>query len=138
MFEGTVGLPTGTSYQFKQGLSPKVSMGFIKAPETDVNPAEETKRLKESLEKLRKRNASLNEKLCGFADRRSEIEFLVDYFSMMRAIRPQIHNPFGLGPLAAFILARDNEIKTVRMILAGKRNKLSADMIRERVRETYV
>jgi len=57
-------------------------MGFIKAPETDVNPAEETKRLKESLEKLRKRNASLNEKLCGFADRRSEIEFLVDYFSM--------------------------------------------------------
>jgi len=57
---------------------------------------------------------------------------------MMRAIRPQIHNPFGLGPLAAFILARDNEIKTVRMILAGKRNKLSADMIRERVRETYV
>jgi V/A-type H+/Na+-transporting ATPase subunit C len=57
---------------------------------------------------------------------------------MMRAIRPQIHNPFGLGPLAAFILARENEIRTVRMILAGKRNKLSADSIRERVRETYV
>lgn len=57
---------------------------------------------------------------------------------MMRAIRPQIHNCFGLGPLAAYILARDNEIKTVRIILSGKRNGLAADRIRERVRETYV
>jgi V/A-type H+-transporting ATPase subunit C len=57
---------------------------------------------------------------------------------LLRAIRPQIHNPFGLGPLAAFALARQSEIKTVRLILAGKRNALSADTIRERVRETYV
>lgn len=57
---------------------------------------------------------------------------------MMRAIRPQIHNCFGLGPLAAYVLARENEIKTVRMILSGKRNGLAEDMIRERVRETYV
>ena len=57
---------------------------------------------------------------------------------LLRAIRPQIHNPFGLGPLAAFALARESEIKTVRMILAGKRNGISADTIRERVRETYV
>jgi V/A-type H+-transporting ATPase subunit C len=57
---------------------------------------------------------------------------------LLRAIRPQIHNPFGLGPLAAFALARESEIKTVRLILAGKRNGLAADTIRERVRETYV
>jgi V/A-type H+-transporting ATPase subunit C len=57
---------------------------------------------------------------------------------LMRAIRPQIHNCFGLGPLAAYILARENEIKTVRIILSGKRNGLAADRIRERVRETYV
>lgn len=57
---------------------------------------------------------------------------------LIRSIRPQIHNPFGLGPLAAYILARESEIKTVRIILSGKRNGLSAESIRERVREPYV
>ncbi len=57
---------------------------------------------------------------------------------LIRKIRPQLHEPFGLGPLAAYILARENEIKSVRIILFGKRNQLSEESIRERVRETYV
>ncbi|MCR4587103.1 MAG: V-type ATPase subunit [Lachnospiraceae bacterium] len=57
---------------------------------------------------------------------------------MIRAIKPQLYNPFGVGPLAAYILARENEIKTVRIILSAKRNELSEDVIRERVREMYV
>ena len=57
---------------------------------------------------------------------------------MIRTIKPQIHNPFGIGPIAAYILARDNEIKTVRIILAAKRNSLPEEMLRERVREMYV
>ena len=57
---------------------------------------------------------------------------------LIRRIRPQLRNPFGIGPLAAYILARDNEIKSVRIILAGKRNRLPEEAIRERVRETYV
>ena len=57
---------------------------------------------------------------------------------MIRTIKPQIHNPFGIGPIAAYILARDNEIKTVRIILAAKRNSLPDEMLRERVREMYV
>ena len=57
---------------------------------------------------------------------------------IIRKIRPQLYQPFGLGPLAAFILARDNEIKTVRIILSGKRNGFSEEYIRGRVRETYV
>ena len=57
-------------------------LGFVKAPETDVNPAEETKRLNGSLDKLNKRNLAVGGKIRGFADRREEIEFLVDYFSM--------------------------------------------------------
>ena len=57
---------------------------------------------------------------------------------MIRKIRPEIHHPFTIGPLAAYILARDNEIKCVRMILSGKVNDLSTESIRERVRETYV
>ena len=37
----------------------------------------------------------------------------------------------------AYALARENEIKTVRIILSGKLNGLSDDSIRERVREMY-
>ena len=35
-------------------------------------------------------------------------------------------------------LARENEIKTVRIILSGKANGLSEESIRERIREMYV
>ncbi len=57
---------------------------------------------------------------------------------MIRTIQPQIHNPFGIDPIAAYIIARDIEIKTVRIILAAKRNGLPEEMLRERVREMYV
>ncbi|MCR4762435.1 MAG: V-type ATPase subunit [Lachnospiraceae bacterium] len=57
---------------------------------------------------------------------------------LIEKIRPEIHHPFTIGPLAAYILARENEIKCVRMILSGKVNDLSVESIRERVRETYV
>ncbi len=53
-------------------------------------------------------------------------------------IRPQKYNPFTLSPLAAYLLARENEIKTVRILLSGKRNDISDDIIRERLREMYV
>ena len=53
-------------------------------------------------------------------------------------MRPEIHNPFGIGPLAAYLIARENEIKTVRIILSGKLNELPEESIRERVREMYV
>ncbi|MEG0615247.1 MAG: V-type ATPase subunit [Oscillospiraceae bacterium] len=53
-------------------------------------------------------------------------------------IRPQKYNPFTVGPLAAYILARENEIKTVRVILSGKLNGLPESTIRERMREMYV
>lgn len=53
-------------------------------------------------------------------------------------IRPQKYNPFTLSPLAAYILARENEIKTVRILLSGKRNDISDNAIRERLREMYV
>ncbi|MDQ0152156.1 V/A-type H+-transporting ATPase subunit C [Moryella indoligenes] len=58
--------------------------------------------------------------------------------SVIRSIRPQLYNSFGPGPLAAFILARENEIRTVRIILSGKRNRMEEGVIRERVREMYV
>ena len=57
---------------------------------------------------------------------------------MIRAIKPQLYQSFGIGPLAAYILARDNEIKTVRIILSGKRNGFPDEFSRGRVREMYV
>lgn len=57
---------------------------------------------------------------------------------MIKTIQPQKYNSFSSGPIVAYVLARENEIKTVRIILSGKRNGLSDDYIRERVREMYV
>lgn len=57
---------------------------------------------------------------------------------LMKHIKPQKYNPFTMSPLAAYILARENEIKTVRIILLGKLNRLSDDSIRERLRDMYV
>lgn len=57
---------------------------------------------------------------------------------MITLIRPQKYNPFTIGPLVAYILARENEMKSVRIILLGKINHLSEESIRERLREMYV
>ena len=57
---------------------------------------------------------------------------------LMEKIRPQKYNPFTVSPLAAYILARETELRTVRVILSGKRNQLPEEFIRERVREMYV
>lgn len=57
---------------------------------------------------------------------------------MIQTIKPQKSNPFSVGPLVAYVLARENEIKTVRIILTCKQNDLTDDAIRERVREMYV
>ena len=57
---------------------------------------------------------------------------------IIETIQPQKTNPFSVGPLVAYVIARQNEIKTVRIILTCKQNGLSDDSIRERVREMYV
>ncbi len=48
------------------------------------------------------------------------------------------YESFGAGPIAAYIIARLNEIKSVGVILFGKQNGFSEQTIRERVRDTYV
>ena len=57
---------------------------------------------------------------------------------IIETIKPQKYNPFTVGPIVAYILARLNEIKTVRIILTCKLNRLPEEAIRERVREMYV
>lgn len=57
---------------------------------------------------------------------------------LIRLIKPQRYNYFSIEPLAAFILGRENEIKTARLILAAKLNGMSKEALKARVRETYV
>lgn len=59
-----------------------------------------------------------------------------DYLTSV--MKPQKWEPFGIGPIVAFIIARQNEIKAVRMILTGKINGLSEQTIKERLRNMYV
>ena len=57
---------------------------------------------------------------------------------IIQTISPEKYHAFTIGPVIAYVIARQNEIKTVRFILSGKQNELPDDSIRERAREMYV
>jgi V/A-type H+-transporting ATPase subunit C len=57
---------------------------------------------------------------------------LLDY------VKDAKYQSFGVEPLVGYLIAKENEIKTARIIMAGKLAKLSNELIRERLRETYV
>ena len=57
---------------------------------------------------------------------------------LIATIRPQKTNSVSMGPIIAYYLARQNEVKTVRIILTAKANGFSEEATRERVREMYV
>lgn len=57
---------------------------------------------------------------------------------VIRHLQPQKYDSFTIGPIAAFLLAKQNEIKCARMVLSGKLNNLPDSIIRERMREMYV
>lgn len=58
--------------------------------------------------------------------------------TITEAMKPQKWEPFTIGPVVAYLIARENEIKAVRMILSAKINGLSDDVIKERLRMMYV
>lgn len=58
--------------------------------------------------------------------------FLVDYIKRAKLVS------FGPDPIIAYIIARENEIKILRIILTGKKNDLEPENIRERLRDVYV
>lgn len=63
-------------------------------------------------------------------------EKLVDN-KIIALVSAEKYEIFTAGPLIAWLLGRENEIKTVRILLSGKRNGFSEEWIRERVREMY-
>lgn len=57
---------------------------------------------------------------------------------IMEHIKSAKYVPFGIEPLAGYLIAKENEIKVARIILAGKLAGISPELIKERLRETYV
>jgi V/A-type H+-transporting ATPase subunit C len=50
---------------------------------------------------------------------------------IIELIKPQKYNSFTISPLLAFVLAKEMEIKSVRIILSGKLNELADESVRE-------
>lgn len=57
---------------------------------------------------------------------------------IIETMKSQKYEAFTLGPIVAYVIARQNEIRTVRMVLSGKQNQLPEESIWERIREMYV
>jgi V/A-type H+/Na+-transporting ATPase subunit C len=66
----------------------------------------------------------------------STLEVIFDNYIINKAKSAKIIN-FGPEPLIAFIIAKENEIKIVRIIMVGKINKVPSEVIKERLRELY-
>lgn len=58
--------------------------------------------------------------------------------AVMQEVLPAKRSAFGAEPLVAYFIAKEAEIKNVRMILGAKRSRLGTEVIRERVRKLYV
>lgn len=58
--------------------------------------------------------------------------------AIMDKVKEAKYTSFGVEPIFAYFMAREAEIKNVRVILSLKRNGISSDEIRKRVREAYV
>ena len=57
---------------------------------------------------------------------------------MISVIKKAKMTVFGVSPVAAYYVAKENEIKCLRIILSAKQSRISDDIIRERMRESYV
>ncbi|MDV3427249.1 MAG: V-type ATP synthase subunit C [Bacillota bacterium] len=71
-----------------------------------------------------------NENIIGF-------ERLADDF-LMNIIKDTKLISFGAEPIAAYIVAKETEIKLLRIILVGKLNNIPSEVLGERLRDSYV
>ena len=56
---------------------------------------------------------------------------------IIQDIKPEKYNSFSIGPIVAYAIAKDIEIKTVKIILSCKLNGFDNEFIKERVRVMY-
>ena len=69
-------------------------LGFVKAPESDQNPAQAIAALERTREALWAEVEANNQKIISYADRRADLRFLVDYFTM----RAEKYDVLGMLP----------------------------------------
>jgi len=93
------------------------------------------------LEKFRKEKIGrpLTEGLEAFrrTGRLSDFEKIIDN-SLMEVNAPSRNIVFGPEPLFSYLHAKEAEIKALRIVMVSKINKLSPEVIRERLRDLYV
>ncbi len=65
------------------------------------------------------------------------IDKLMDNY-LIELIKKAKYMAFGIEPIIGYLLAKEGEIKTVRMILVCKANSIKGDFIKERLRTLYV
>ena len=58
--------------------------------------------------------------------------YLLDFVGSARTLS------FGVEPLIAYLVLKENEIRIARIILSGKQNAIPNALIEERLRNTYV
>ncbi|MBM7582436.1 V/A-type H+-transporting ATPase subunit C [Caldicoprobacter guelmensis] len=59
-------------------------------------------------------------------------DYLLNYVKSVK------YNPFGIEAIVGYLLAKENEVRLIRIIMVGKINNLPAEKIRERLRDVYV
>lgn len=57
---------------------------------------------------------------------------------LLKLARRGLYKPYGPETVVGYLAARENETKILRMILVGKINGISSEMIKERLRDVYV
>ena len=82
-------------------------------------------------------NSGYGEAVDAFKKSKSIFECWCDN-KIIESMKPQKYNSFTIGPIIAYVLARENEIKTAKIILLCKQNGFDEEFIKERVRVMYV
>ena len=67
----------------------------------------------------------------------SVLEKLSDNY-IMDLMKDAKYVSLGIEPVLAYIYAKENEIKVIRIIMVGKLNNIAGEVIRERLRDSYV
>ncbi len=65
------------------------------------------------------------------------LECLMDNF-LLSLIRPQKYNPFGPEPVLSYLLAKENELRLLRLVFLAKIYEVRKESILERLNDTYV
>lgn len=73
----------------------------------------------------------------GFPRGITDLEKRCDDY-LMQFVKQAKYEPLTIEPLIAYLYAVESEIKNLRMVITGKRNGISADTLKERLRMSYV